>query len=124
MTSQEKSKIIELNNQGLGYSKIAATLNLPINTVKSYIQRQRNKQNGACLQCGTRFKITPGVKPRRFCSDACRMQWWNSHRLDGNKKAFYTATCACCGKEFIAYSTSKRKYCSRGCFANARRKQG
>ena len=39
MTSQEKSKIIELNNQGLGYSKIAATLNLSLNTVKSYIQR-------------------------------------------------------------------------------------
>ena len=85
MTSQEKSKIIELNNQGLGYSKIAATLNLPINTVKSYIQRQRNKKNGACLQCGAKFKIMPGVKPRKFCSDVCRMQWWNSHRIDGNK---------------------------------------
>ena len=68
MTSQEKNKIIELNNQGLGYSKIAATLNLPLNTVKSYIQRLRNKQNGACLMCGARFKVTPGIKPRKMAA--------------------------------------------------------
>lgn len=122
MTSQEKSKIMELSEQGLGYSKIATMLGLSVNTVKSYIHRQRNAKNGVCLLCGAKLKVTPGVKPRRFCSDACRVQWWNSHRLEGNKKAYYTAVCAYCGREFQAYSTSNRKYCSRGCFADARRK--
>lgn len=124
MTSQEKNKIMELSEQGLGYSKIATMLGLPVNTVKSYIHRQRNAKNGVCLLCGAKLKVTPGVKPRRFCSDVCRMQWWNSHRLEGNKKAFYTAVCAYCGRKFKAYSTSNRKYCSRGCFADARRKLG
>lgn len=122
MTSQEKSKIMELSENGLGYSKIATMLGLPVNTVKSYIRRRRNVKNGVCLLCGAKLKITPGVKQRRFCSDTCRMQWWNAHRLEGNKKAFYTAVCAYCGREFQAFSTSNRKYCSRGCFADARRK--
>ena len=58
----------------------------------------------------------PGRKPKLFCSDKCRMTWWNSHRDAVNKKAYRTFVCEYCGKEFTSYATDTRKYCSRECY--------
>jgi len=123
MTSEEKKEIIKLSNQGLGYTKIAGTLNLSCNTVKTFLRREKGKEQRFCLQCGKPINTTAAKKEKKFCSDKCRLSWWNEHRTEGNKKAFYVVTCKHCGKEFRAYSTSKRLYCSRGCYADARRKE-
>ena len=46
----------------------------------------------------------------------------NAHPERVNRKAFYVATCAHCGQEFQSYGNKGRKYCSRLCFNQARRK--
>lgn len=122
MTKEDKLKILDLSKAGFGYIKISNMLELPVNTVKTFLRRSKQESSGICLQCGRKTKWIKGKKKKKFCSDECRMAWWNAHRESGNKKAFYKTTCLFCGKEFTAYSTSKRKYCSRGCFAVARRK--
>ncbi|MDD5917522.1 MAG: zinc ribbon domain-containing protein [bacterium] len=60
-------------------------------------------------------------KAKYFCSDKCRNVWWNAHPEKVQRKAYYHLTCEYCGKEFISYGNRKRKYCSRPCYADARR---
>ena len=129
MTNEEAVKIEELQREGQGYKKIALLLNLPVNTVKSYIRRHPVEQattapTQGCLNCGTPLLQKPGKKEKKFCSDRCRMAWWNAHPERVNRKAFYAATCAHCGREFKAYGNRGRKYCSRLCFDQARVKGG
>ena len=111
MTDSEKKQILELYNKGLGYSKIAAALELPLNTVKSFLYRL-NKP----------LQIT-SKRVKRFCSDKCRMAWWNAHQEYVMRTAYYSFVCPQCGKTFTVYGNSKRMYCSRKCFAAARRKR-
>ena len=61
-----------------------------------------------------------GRKPVKFCSEACRIHWWNTHPDAVDKKAFYDFTCACCGKPFRAYGNSQRKYCCHAYYIQAR----
>ncbi|MDD4069274.1 MAG: hypothetical protein PHF05_02380 [Candidatus Izemoplasmatales bacterium] len=34
---------------------------------------------GTCLKCGVVIVSIRGKKKKRFCSDRCRWDWWNSH---------------------------------------------
>lgn len=58
---------------------------------------------------------------RRFCSDTCRMKWWNKHPKADMP---YTANCACCGKEIQMRRKGERKYCSHRCYIAARYEDG
>ena len=129
MTSQEKLNINRLRSQGMGYKRIAKTLKLPENTVKSYFKRtplvmpatpESGDGGHFCLNCGVPVSQTPGRKEKKFCSDACRNRWWNSHQELVKKKAVYEFDCACCGKHFTAYGNASRKYCSHSCYINDR----
>ena len=131
MTDNEKRQIFELSAKGLGYSKIAATLQLPTNTVKSFLYRAKKARDESrsaegdltyCMQCGAVLKNGDSRK-RKFCSDKCRMAWWNTHREYVMRAAYYSFVCPQCGKAFTAYGNAKRMYCSRECFAAARRKR-
>lgn len=115
--------IDKLRLHGYGYKKIASVLGLAENMVKSYFRRNPiDKSRKVCVTCGKPIKTTPHKREKKFCSDKCRMKFWNSHPELLNKKSLYSYTCLHCGKEF--YSPKKnRKYCSRSCFANARRKE-
>jgi predicted RNA-binding Zn-ribbon protein involved in translation (DUF1610 family) len=130
MTDSEKMQILELYNKGLGYSKIAAALELPLNTVKSFLYRlnakrckaQETNDGTVCKYCGKPLQIT-SKRVKRFCSDKCRMAWWNAHQEYVMRTAYYSFVCPQCGKTFTVYGNSKRMYCSRKCFAAARRKR-
>ena len=74
-----------------------------------------------CRQCGKPIVQVKGRKAKYFCSDKCRNAWWNAHPEKVQRKAYYHLTCEYCGKEFISYGNRKRKYCSRPCYADARR---
>ena len=107
MTNEQKYKIAELRQSGYGYANIADALGLTKNQVSAYCRRAGLMQ-------------VAGRKPVKFCSDACRIHWWNTHPDAVDKKAFYDFTCACCGKPFRAYGNSRRKYCCHACYVQAR----
>lgn len=130
MTYQQKEKIKQMRGEGFSYSKIAVMLGISENTVKSYCRR--NNLGGAgtgianqaddilCGQCGALLIHTPSAKKKRFCSDICRMAWWNAHPEAVNRKAMYAFTCAHCGTAFESYGNKNRKYCSRACYGKSK----
>ena len=60
-----------------------------------------------------------GKKKKRFCSDKCRMSWWNHHRDKLQHRNPISIKCKCCRKVFIS-SDSSRKYCSMNCYNKTR----
>ena len=128
MTDNEKKRMCFLRSEGFGYGTIAKKLGISENTVKSFCLR--NGLTGvaskpvitACRYCGKELTQEEGrpIRARKFCSEACRRAWWKVHPELINKKAFYAATCAYCGKEFQSYGNRNRKYCSHHCYIMAR----
>ena len=128
MTNAERSHIVELQQKGYGYKKIATITGLPQNTVKSYCSRHPVQvnligQDGLCRNCKKPLEQTPHKREKKFCSDVCRMTWWNNHPELVQRKAYYTVTCAHCGKQFESYGNAHRRFCSRACYAEFRRKE-
>ena len=123
MTDEQKQQIIALRRNGAGYGSIASHLDISINTVKSFCRRHSlaaPPTDSLCEQCGRPIAQNPGRKRKRFCSDACRNKWWNSHLDLVKRKAVYTFTCPACGKEFTVYGNSHRKFCSHACYVDYR----
>ena len=122
MTNGEKVQIVQMRKRGLGYTEIARSLGMSVNTVKSYCRRNGLKgasiavSENVCRQCGSVLKLTPGRKRRQFCSDACRLSWWHGHRELGRNAR--TVVCASCGKAFV--TDRMQKYCSHACYIHAR----
>lgn len=114
-----KSQVEQLRNNGLGYKRIASVLGVSVNTVKSICQRnhiERNQTEEGCKFCGGALYHIKGKKKKKYCSDNCRLKWWNSHPSKVNKKAYYEYQCATCQKCFIAYGQATRKFCSHQCY--------
>ncbi len=64
-----------------------------------------------CEECGASFE---SVKPKRFCSVACR----NRHNAKQQKRPGETRTCPVCGKDFYLSPNYLRRgvtYCSKKC---------
>ncbi len=124
MTYEQRERITTMRQSGIGYIKIAQALGLSENTVKSFCRRQKsvatNEETALCEECGKHIDISKRGG-RRFCSDACRMKWWNKHpKVDMP----YTANCVCCGKEIQMRRKNERKYCSHRCYIADRYKDG
>ena len=137
MTDNQKAQIIKLRAAGNGYGKIAQTLGISVNTVKSFCRR--NDINGdmviepsvtltgettACENCGREIQQIAKQKKKRFCCDKCRNEWWNSHLDQVKRKPVYDFKCPHCGKEFLIYGDRRRKYCSHECYIADRFKGG
>lgn len=130
MTDREKQQIMALRQSGISYTQISDMLNISINSIKSYCKRHNFGGKKAllsesstvlyCEHCGMPVKQNAGRKTKRFCSDKCRMLWWNGHTELVKRKANYTCTCQNCGKEFISYGNKNRKYCSHECYIEDR----
>lgn len=125
MTDQQKEQAIRFRTAGWSYGEIAKNLVLSVNTVKSFFQRQgipaiapdqQKPIAGICPQCGKPLLSQTHTKPRRFCSDACRMAWWKTHKQQVTRKVFYSFTCAHCGITFISFGNKHRKFCSHACY--------
>ena len=127
MTALQKKRIAYLRGKGDSYTRIAATLGISENTVKSFCRRNNLGKNqpiaieNACGNCGKPLVHTPGAKRKRFCTDKCRMAWWNAHPEAVNRKSVYHYQCLACGVSFVSYGNARRRYCSRACFGAARR---
>ena len=122
MTRDDTTKITELQNKKMGYKRISMLTGLPVNTVKSYCHRHPVSKYEVCLQCGVPIKQTPHKRAKKFCSDTCRMAWWKAHPEQIHRKVYHLP-CQWCGKTFDSIGNGKRQYCSRACYADARRKE-
>ncbi len=129
MTDEQIKRITELREQGVGYGKISQILDISLNTVKSFCQRNNlggmriptvNADIHICKYCGKEVPQTPGRKLKKYCDDKCRLAYWNSHQDKVERKAIYEYTCPHCSKPFTAYGNAKRRYCSRICYFSAR----
>ena len=124
MTNEQKSLIDQMRLAGNGYVKIAKELGISENTVKSYCRRQnvegKQVESTCCAECGKPIDISKR-SGRRFCSDTCRMKWWNRYPKPNMP---YTAQCACCGKEISMRRRGEKKYCSHRCYILDRYKDG
>lgn len=137
MTQMQEQQIRDLRMRGVGYKAIASITGLTRDVVRNYCKRQGFQGLGnevtvnvreqiklglACQGCGKPLVQPKTGRRRRFCSDSCRRAWWSAHPELVNRKesAFYSGTCANCGKPFIAYGNRNRKYCSHACYNQAR----
>lgn len=132
MTEAQKQHISELRNHGLGYTTIASRLGLTKDCVRSYCRThgltgkrssthiQQDLDENFCRTCGRLLEHTAGKRRKKFCSNRCRMDWWNTHSDQVNRKAYYQFICDACGASFSAYGNAKRRYCSHECYIKAR----
>ena len=121
MRLQNKIAINNMRLKGHSPSVIAAKLGLPPGTVRSHIHRHPNIPGAKiCKNCGRPLLQPKGRREKKFCSDTCRMAWWNSHQEDVSRKAYYNLVCQHCGKEFESYGNKNRKYCCRACYVTSR----
>ncbi len=131
MNDMQKSQIAAMRADGAGYVKIAKALSLSENTVKSFCRRNNltdtdaahpalvlgnDEQAHFCLCCGNPVEQAAGRKEKKFCSDKCRMHWWNTHRDKVRRRNGRNIVCSCCGKTFEIHGGSGRKYCSHECY--------
>ena len=129
MTDIERGQIVALQQKGYGYKKISSDTGLPVNTVKSFLRRHplqsMEPHTGAvfCRHCGKPIEQAPHKREKLFCSDTCRMAWWNAHPEKVERKAYYTLTCEYCRRQFQSYGNDHRRFCSRACYADSRRKE-
>ena len=70
MKKQETEKITQLRLSGLPPSKIAAEMGMSVNTIKSH--------------CGVPVVQPEGRKRKKFCSDRCRISYWNHRRKENH----------------------------------------
>ena len=138
MTDEEKIKVANLRARGFGYTAISKELNISANTIKAYCKRSGLGGVASeevdevdipiikcrCQNCGKKIAFPEGRKEKKFCSDKCRVAWWNTHPEKVNRKAVYEFTCAHCGKPFTAYGNAGRKYCCHACYIADRFKGG
>ena len=73
MTKAQKDEIFKLRDKGYSYAKIAATLSVSENTIKSYCQRNNmgglsDFKGDCCLHCKRPLKHIVGKKKKKFCS--------------------------------------------------------
>ena len=128
MTDQERNQIRSYQLDGLTPKQISVLTGIAQNTVKVHCHRYPvsdadiSDHKGLCRHCGRPLIQTPHKKAKRYCSDKCRMAWWKENEAKLNKKAFYRIVCQHCGSVFESYGKAGRKYCSRGCYAIARKK--
>ena len=124
MTAGEKDTVRQLREQGYGYKTISNIMGIPCETIKSHLKRHpcvicsasrsETWKLGTCKQCGEPLIQDPKRRPRLFCSDECRLTWWNQNKYREGRNP-RTFKCLNCGKEFQAFVVKERKYCSHAC---------
>lgn len=127
MLEEHKDQIKWLRSQGLGYKKIATSLELTRDQVRGYCRKcglagYTEKTNSdklkevqddlvykLCLQCGKKLKQEGRGRRRKYCNVNCKREWEKK-----NKKT-HTFTCQYCGKEYTTTKATGSKFCSMEC---------
>lgn len=118
MTNNKQIQIRRLRAEGYGYKRIAAELDIPLGTVKTFCRRNNlTGQDGEkrCINCGAVISQEGPGRPRKFCSEKCKQHYWNTHQDELNMKKGIKHKCLCCGEEFYTYRQGS-KFCSTNCY--------
>ncbi len=88
----------------------------------SYLSRSDVRR---CKGCGEVFETRGRGRPKKFCSEKCRLAYMHKHEHPENWKSTRIAVCPICGTSFMASKEygRKRKYCSRACANKGRAKE-
>ena len=132
MIDEQKRQIVRLHTEGKTHAEIAAIMDIPPSTVRSFFSRQtavpfEQQQQAApalsdgsnCRQCGEPLRLHSGNHMKRFCSERCRQAWWRAHPGLVTEKAS-SSTCVGCGSIFKNGGNPRRRYCSRACYMKER----
>ncbi len=137
MTETQKKQILKMRKNGDGYKTIASFVGLSRDVVRTFCKsrniagfgkaaamniNEKTENGNICLNCGCSIERNKRGRPKKFCSEECRREWWKQHSEELNKKdtAKYKFKCAYCGKEFISYGNKNRKFCSHNCYIHQR----
>lgn len=86
MNTQTIKAIDSLRLLGMTPTVISETLGVSVNTVKSHIRRHPVLPGTVCcLYCGKPVLQNEGRKAKKFCSDKCRISYWNHRYRDKEK---------------------------------------
>ncbi len=110
MTEQQIATVVQLRLEGNSSSTIAEATGISVNTIKSYCSRHgipAPQRVRTCLLCQATI-----TSAERFCSDACRMAWYESHQ---GKEPELLRVCKACGAVF-ELRQQNQEYCSKQCF--------
>lgn len=77
MNNNTAIEIDALRRAGYTPTMIAEKLGISVNTVKSHIRRHPMTDKPRCLFCGAVVRQNEGRKQKKFCSNKCRMGYWN-----------------------------------------------
>lgn len=69
-----------------------------------------------CKACGDKIIHKQNRNNKIFCSDNCRMKWWNANLDKVKRKAYYDKVCFYCRRAFTVYGRSGAKFCARVCY--------
>lgn len=137
MNHFQEKQIQQLRSRGIGYRSIATTVGLSRDVVRNYCKKNglagyakaltknlKEKEGSGliCLYCAKEINQPKIGRPKKFCSDSCRREWWKEHPEALNRKetAIYKCECKYCKKEFLSYGNKNRKYCSHKCYIKDR----
>lgn len=137
MTEAQAKQIVEMRLKGNGYKSIGSVVGLSRDIVRNYCKshdltgyasaltknvQMRIERGEACLYCGGAVEQPRTGRPKKFCSERCRREWWKQHPEEVKKSeaATYELTCEKCGKPFVSYGNKKRKFCSHDCYIKYR----
>lgn len=87
MNKNTSAQNIKLSLAGVKPSAIAEMIGVSVNTVKSHLRRHKEEGAGCipCLYCGTPVPQNEGRKQKKYCSDSCRMRYWNGQYRERKK---------------------------------------
>ncbi|WP_034438869.1 RNA polymerase subunit sigma-24 [Clostridium ihumii] len=132
MTGEQKEKVKQMRQQGIGYKQIANEIGLSRDSVRGYCRRHGLDGFGEelamkrkmllqeeflyvlCLQCGKEIKQNATGRKRKYCCMECKRIWDKTHHKSYNLK------CSYCGKEFKSLGIKHLKYCCRDCYIKDR----
>lgn len=137
MTKQQEIQIRQMRMKGIGYRNIGTAVGLSRDIVRNYcrshelggyakaLQKNISDQMDAgeiCNFCGGEMKQPQRGRPKKFCCEKCRREWWKLHpeAVRRSEKATYELVCTNCGKKFISYGNPVRKFCGHDCYIKYR----
>lgn len=112
INDKERAIIIRLKEKGYMVSEIAKETGRTIDSIKSFLKREKRNYGVKCLNCGEILVQPPHHAPRIFCCHKCALEFRNKTR---STEKIVKKVCAHCGKEFYDEPGSTQRFCSRRC---------